>query len=62
MARKRKDAVMVTFNMDRGVTETLHAYADKQEQTMTVIVERALREFFAKRNFPEDRERNEQSG
>lgn len=52
MARKPKDSVARSFRLERDVAEWLEAYNEESGVPMTVIVEKALKEYLEKK-YPE---------
>ena len=48
MPRKKKDGRHINYYIDRMIYERLEEYADKKGQTMTMALERILKQFFDK--------------
>ena len=48
MPRKKKDGRHINYYIDRLIYERLEEYADKKGQTMTMALERILKQFFDK--------------
>ena len=48
MPRKKKDGRHINYYIDRVIYERLEEYADKKGQTMTMALERILKQFFDK--------------
>ena len=48
MARPKKDGRHINYYIDRMIYERLEEYADKKGQTMTMALERILKQFFDK--------------
>ena len=46
MARPKKDGRHINYYIDRKIFEELESYAQEQGQTMTMALERILRQFF----------------
>ena len=46
MPRKKKDGRHINYYIDRVIYERLEEYADKKGQTMTMALERILKDFF----------------
>ena len=46
MARPKKDGRHINYYTDRMIYERLEEYADEKEQTMTMALERILKDFF----------------
>ena len=44
MAKQRKNAKNISFYMDAEIVDRLHEYADEKGQTLTLAVERILKE------------------
>lgn len=42
MPRPKKDGEKVSLYLDKKAMDRIRAYADKNEQTLTVVIERAL--------------------
>ena len=55
MPRKKKDGRHINYYIDRMIYERLEEYADEKGQTMTMALERILKDFF-------DRPETEQTG
>ena len=48
MPRKKKDGRHINYYIDRMIYERLEEYADEMGQTMTMALERILKQFFDK--------------
>ena len=48
MPRKKKDGRHINYYIDRLIYERLEEYADEKGQTMTMALERILKQFFDK--------------
>ena len=48
MPRKKKDGRHINYYIDRMIFERLEEYADEKGQTMTMALERILKQFFNK--------------
>ena len=48
MPRKKKDGRHINYYIDRMIYERLEEYADEKGQTMTMALERILKQFFDK--------------
>ena len=48
MPRKKKDGRHINYYIDRLIYERLEEYADEKGQTMTMALERILKQFFNK--------------
>ena len=48
MARPKKDGRHINYYIDRLIYERLEEYADEKGQTMTMALERILKQFFDK--------------
>ena len=48
MPRPKKDGKHINYYIDRGVYEKLRELAEERGQTMTVAIERILKEYFDK--------------
>ena len=48
MPRPKKDGRHINYYIDRMIYERLEEYADKKGQTMTMALERILKQFFDK--------------
>ena len=48
MPRAKKDGHYINYYIDREIYERLKQYADDKGQTMTVAIERILKEFLDK--------------
>ena len=48
MPRKKKDGRHINYYIDRMIYERLEEYADKKGQTMTMALERILKQLFDK--------------
>ena len=48
MPRKKKDGRHINYYIDRVIFERLEEYADEKGQTMTMALERILKQFFDK--------------
>ena len=48
MPRKKKDGRHINYYIDRMIYERLEEYADEKGQTMTMALERILKQFFNK--------------
>ena len=48
MPRKKKDGRHINYYIDRLIYEQLEEYADEKGQTMTMALERILKQFFDK--------------
>ena len=48
MARPKKDGRHINYYIDRMIYERLEEYADEKGQTMTMALERILKQFFDK--------------
>ena len=48
LPRKKKDGRHINYYIDRMIYERLEEYADKKGQTMTMALERILKQFFDK--------------
>ena len=46
MPRKKKDGRHINYYIDRLIYERLEEYADEKGQTMTMALERILKDFF----------------
>ena len=46
MPRKKKDGRHINYYIDRRIYERLEEYADEKGQTMTMALERILKDFF----------------
>ena len=46
MARPKKDGSYVNFYIDRKLVDELRDYAEEKGQTMTMALERILKEYF----------------
>jgi len=46
MPRKKKDGRHINYYIDRMIYERLEEYADEKGQTMTMALERILKDFF----------------
>ena len=46
MPRPKKDGRHINYYIDRMIYERLEEYADEKEQTMTMALERILKDFF----------------
>ena len=46
MPRKKKDGRHINYYIDRMIDERLEEYADEKGQTMTMALERILKDFF----------------
>lgn len=46
MARAKKDGVYINLRIERELREKLDAYADEKGQSLTVALERILKQFF----------------
>ena len=58
MARPKKDGRHINYYIDRLIYERLEEYADEKGQTMTMALERILKQFFDKT----DEEKRESDG
>lgn len=50
MPRARKDGQHINCYIDRTLCEQLKAYADEKGQTMTMALERILKQYFEREN------------
>ena len=48
MPRKKEDGRHINYYIDRMIYERLEEYADEKGQTMTMALERILKQFFDK--------------
>ena len=48
MPRQKKDGRHINYYIDRMIYERLEEYADEKGQTMTMALERILKQFFDK--------------
>ena len=48
MPRKKKDGRHINYYIDRMIYERLEEFADEKGQTMTMALERILKQFFDK--------------
>ena len=46
MARPKKDGAYINYYIDRKLVEELRDYAEEKGQTMTMALERILKEYF----------------